>query len=277
MWTQVVGKTRMAFEPLQNHWWNVPLYVTPVGLTTLAIPYRGRTFSVEFDFVLHRLRMQTNSGNEHTLCLYPRSVADFYKEYVSALKQLGIEVRINRTPAEFDDLTPYDEDEHHDSYDRGKVEQFHDVLRRMDRLFKRFRTRFLGKCSPVHFFWGSFDLAVTRFSGRPAPVNPSADSITREGYSMEVSSCGFWPGDRRFPEAALYSYAAPSPEGLSGRTILPRDAYWDTGLNEFILKYQDARRAASPEADVLAFCQSSYEAAADLAHWDRSTLERQST
>ena len=268
MWTQIVGKTRMAFEPLQNHWWNVALYVTPAGLTTSSIPCRGRTFSVEFDFISHRLLMKTSDGREHIIHLQARSVADFYAEYMSNLRALGIEVTINLTPAEFDDTTPYDEDKHHASYDRVQIDAFHRVLVQSDRILKKFRARFLGKCSPVHFFWGSFDLAVTRFSGRPAPVNPAADSITREGYSHEVSSCGFWPGDRRFPHAAFYSYAAPTPEGLSAAK------HWDAQLGEFILKYDDVRTAESPETAILDFCQSTYEAAANLAHWDRAAFER---
>jgi hypothetical protein len=272
MWTQIVGKTRMAFETLQNHWWNVALYVTPVGLTTSSIPYRASTFTVDFDFVLHRLVLKMSDGREHVIRLYARSVADFYREYMSTLQMFGIELKIERTPAEFDDTTPYDVDEHHASYDRGSVENFHRILVNSDRLFKKFRSRFVGKSSPVHFFWGSFDLAVTRFSGRPAPANPAADSITREGYSHEVSSCGFWPGDRRFPHPAFYSYAAPSPEGLSLERVHPGG--WDSNLGEFILKYDDVRNMESAGTAILDFCQSTYEAAAKLAHWDRSSLER---
>jgi len=272
MWTQIVGKTRMAFESLQNHWWNVALYVTPVGLTTSSIPYRGNTFVVDFDFVLHRLVLRMSDGREHVIRLYARSVADFYKEYMASLQMFGIELKIERTPAEFDDTTPHDVDEHHASYDRGHVENFHRILVNSDRVLKKFRARFIGKSSPVHFFWGSFDLAVTRFSGRPAPVNPAADPITREGYSHEVSSCGFWPGARSFPHAAFYSYAAPSPEGLLAEPVRPGG--WDSTLGEFILKYDDVRSTPSPGTAILDFCQTTYEAAAKLAHWDRTSLER---
>jgi len=272
MWTQIVGKTRMAFETLQNHWWNVTLYVTPVGLTTSAIPYRGSTFIVDFDFVLHRLVLRMSDGREHIIRLYARSVADFYGEYVASLKMFGIELKIERTPAEFDDSTPYDVDDHHASYDRSHVEKFHRILVNSDRLLKKFRSRFIGKSSPVHFFWGSFDLAVTRFSGRVAPPNPSIDAMTREAYSHEVSSCGFWPGDRRFPHAAFYAYAAPAPDGFSSQQIHPGG--WDSNLGEFILKYDDVRGLGSPGTAILDFCQTAYEAAANLSHWDRSSLER---
>jgi hypothetical protein len=272
MWAQIVGKTRMAFEPRQNHWWNVTLYVTPVGLTTTTIPYRGSTFVVDFDFVLHRLVLRMNDGREHIIPLYARSVADFYREYVASLSMFGIELKIDRTPCEFDDTTPCDVDHHHASYDRVQVEKFQQILVNCDRLLKKFRSRFIGKCSPVHFFWGSFDLAVTRFSGRPAPPNPALDSMMREAYSHEVSSCGFWPGDRRFPHAAFYAYAVPTPDGFSSQPV--HRGGWDSNLGEFILKYNDARGMESPETGILDFCQTSYEAAANLAHWDRSSLER---
>jgi Family of unknown function (DUF5996) len=272
MWTQIVGKTRMACESLQNHWWNVALYVSPVGLTTSSIPYRDSTFVVDFDFVLHRLVLRTSHGQEHVIRLYARSVADFYREYMASLQMFGIDLKIKQTPAEFDDTTPHDVDEHHASYDRGHVEAFHRILVNSDRLLKKFRSRFIGKSSPVHFFWGSFDLAVTRFSGRTAPVSPDADPITREGYSHEVSSCGFWPGNRLFPHAAFYSYAAPSPQGLSAEPVHPGG--WDTQLSEFILKYEDVRSMQSTGTAILNFCQSTYEAAAKLSHWDRASLER---
>jgi hypothetical protein len=274
MWTQIVGKTRMTLTPRLNHWWNVTLYVTPAGLTTSAIPYRGKTFEVEFDFIAHRLIVRTSEGRERVVPLYGRSVADFHAEYISSLRSLEIEVNINRTPMEFDDSTPFDEDRHHASYDRDYVERFRRILIHADRLLKQFRTGFLGKCSPVHFFWGSFDLAVTRFSGRRAPERPDADAMTREAYSHEVISCGFWPGDRRFKEPAFYAYTAPSPSGLSTEPIRPQAAYWDNQFGEFILKYDDVRVANSPEQAVLDFCQTTYEAGANLAQWDRSLLER---
>jgi Family of unknown function (DUF5996) len=274
MWTQIVGKTRMVREPLLNHWWNVTLYVTPVGLTTSSIPYRDQAFEIDFDFLSHRLRIVTSHGREYIMCLYARSVADFFSEYMAALRSLGIEIHIDPTPAEFDDTTPYDQDQHHASYDKQYVERFLRVLIQADRSFKKFRSRFIGKCSPVHFFWGSFDLAVTRFSGRRAPEQPNMDRMMREGYSHEVISCGFWPGDRRFRAPAFYSYTAPAPEGLADETARPQGAYWDKQLAEFIYRYDDARAAQSPEQAILDFCQSTYEAGAKLAKWDRASLER---
>jgi hypothetical protein len=276
MWTQIVGKTRMTLEPLINHWWNVVLYVTPAGLTTSPMPYRGKAFEVEFDFLSHRLCLRDNDGCLHSIRLYPRSVADFYAEYMSALRSMGIEIKIDRVPAEFDDLTPYDEDHHHASYDKDAIERFHRILVASDRILKKFRSRFLGKCSPVHFFWGSFDLAVTRFSGRRAPEQPNADHMTREGYSHEVISCGFWPGDRRFKgsDAAFYAYTAPPPAGLGNEPVKPQAAYWDPQMGEFFLKYDAVRTAPDPEAAILDFCQSTYEAGARLANWDRKAFER---
>jgi Family of unknown function (DUF5996) len=274
MWTQIVGKTRMALEPLVNHWWNVALYVTPVGLSTSLIPYKDKVFEVELDLVSHRLQLRTGEGREYSIPLYPRSVADFYREYMGVLRSARIDVRINRIPAEFDDLTPYDEDRHHASYDKEYVERFRRILTGADHVLKTFRASFLGKSSPVHFFWGSFDLAVTRFSGRRAPEQPNADPISREGYSHEVISCGFWPGDRRFKTASFYSYTAPTPQGLAEEFIRPHAAYWEPLLGEFILKYDDVRAASSPEAAILDFCQSTYEAGAKRANWDRAALER---
>jgi hypothetical protein len=269
MWTQIVGKTRMVLSPAQNHWWHVPLYVTPRGLTTSAIPCRGDTFEVAFDFLAHQLSISTCHGIEHRVRLYPRSVADFYSEYMACLRSLGIEAHFDRVPAEFDDLTPYDEDRHHASYDRDAVERFHAVLLAANRVFKKFQTPFLGKTSPVHFFWGSFDLAVTRFSGRRAPQRDGVDPVTAEAYSHEVISHGFWPGDRRYPHAAFYSYTAPGPPGLEKKT-----EFWNTQLGEFLLDYEIARQSKSPEDVVLDFCRRTYDAGADLAKWDRAALDR---
>jgi hypothetical protein len=274
MWTQIVGKTRLAMTPLENHFWNVPLYVTPRGLTTSAIPCGRETFEMEFDFLAHHLMLRTSAGTQHSIRLFPRSVADFYAEFMASLRALGIDVRIWRTPVEFDDTTPFDEDRHHASYDTKSVENFHRILVSCDRVFKQFRARFIGKCSPVHFFWGSFDLAVSRFSGRPAPARPGADAVTREAYSHEDSSCGFWPGDRRFKNAAFYAYSAPVPPGLEGEAVRPDKASWNAQLGEFILTYDDARAAATPAESVLEFCESTYEAGARLAQWDRASLER---
>ena len=275
MWTQIVGKTRLKLAPLENHWWNVPLYVTPRGLTTSAIPWKDGSFAIEFDLVAHRLLFQTSEGLEHSMRLYPRSVADFYAEYMATLRSLGIDVKIYKVPVEFDDTTPFDQDRHHASYDTEYVERFRRVLIHADRVFKRFRSRFLGKCSPVHFFWGSFDLAVTRFSGRRAPEREGADAMMREAYSHQVTSCGFWPGDRRFPHAAFYAYSAPVPPGLEKEPVRPGAAGWNAQLGEFVFPYEDARTSSDPERAVLEFCESTYGAGAKLAGWDRAGLERQ--
>jgi hypothetical protein len=275
LWTQIVGKTRLMLEPLQNHWWNVTLYVTPVGLTTSPMLCNGRTFEIEFDFLSHALRIRMNDGQVRVVPLYARSVADFYGEYMSALRSLGVDISINRRPQEFDDQTPFDEDEHHASYDKKYMENFRQILIQSDRILKQFRTAFIGKSSPVQFFWGSFDLAVTRFSGRRAPEVPTRTTIDREAYSHEVSSCGFWPGDRRYPRAAFYAYAAPAPTGFAEAAVQPQAACWDAQLGEFILNYEDVRTAKSPESDILAFCQSTYESTAQLGKWDRASLERQ--
>ena len=277
MWTQIVGKTRLELAPAENHFWNVTLYVTPWGLSTSSIPFRESTFEVQFDFINHQLWIRTSEGRQENIPLLPCSVADFYSEYMARLRSLGIEVSIHRTPDEFDDKTPFDQDRHHASYDTKYVESFRRILVGADRVFKEFRARFLGKCSPVHFFWGSFDLAVTRFSGRRASLPKDADPMTREAYSHEVISCGFWPGDRRFGYPAFYSYTIPAPEGLNQQIVSPTPAYWDTKLGEFILKYDDVRSADSPDEAILDFCQSTYEAGAKLAHWDRDALERSST
>ena len=274
MWTQIVGKTRMELSPRENHWWNVTLYVTPRGLTTSAIPCPHGSFDAEFDFLAHQLllRTQPRRGAPHrpvpaqrwrisTPSTWPRST------------HWAFEVHFDLTPAEFDDPTPYDQDRHHAAYDREVVERFHRVLIHADRVLKKFRARFIGKSSPVHFFWGSFDLAVSRFSGRRAPVAPDADPVTREAYSHEVISCGFWPGDRRFPQPAFYAYASPAPAGLETQAVRP--GYWDTQMREFLLPYDDVRNANSPQDAVLDFCQSTYEAAARLAQWDRHALERE--
>lgn len=274
LWTQIVGKTRMALGPLENHWWNVPLYVTACGLTTSAVPCGERSFDAEFDFIRHELRIRTSDGQQRRLGLYDRSVADFYAEYCSALDALGIQVKIHTVPAEFDDLTPFEQDRHHASYDREYVERFRQILIRADCVLKEFRARFIGKSSPVHFFWGSFDLAVTRFSGRVAPARPNVDPITREAYSHEVISCGFWPGDRRYPQPAFYAYAAPPPPGFDTEPVKPAAAGWNTQLGEYILNYEDVRSAPSPEQAMLDFCESTYEAGATLGDWDRAGLER---
>ena len=274
MWMQIVGKTRKTLTPLVNHWWNVTLYVTPRGLTTSTIPFGREAFDVQFDFIRHRLLISTSKGEERGIELRPRSVADLYGEYMGTLRSLGIEVEIHTTPDEFDDKTPFEQDTKHASYDKKYVENFWRILLNADRIFKQFRSPFIGKCSPVHFFWGSMDLAVTRFSGRRATPPKGADAMTREAYSQEVSSCGFWPGDRRYKQAAFYSYTLPAPAGLEKEKVRPSAAYWDAQMGEFLLKYDDVRSASSPDQAILDFCESTYEAGATLAKWDRKALER---
>jgi len=274
MWTQIVGKTRLALTPLQNHWWNVPLYLTARGLTTSAMFYQGELLDIEFDFVSHDLHFRLSTGANVSVPLRPQSVADFYKEFQSCLAALGVFVEIHPVPVEISDPIPFEQDRTHASYDPDYAHRFWRALSSADRLFKVFSSHFLGKISPVHFFWGSFDLAVTRFSGRPAPPRPGADMVTREAYSHEVISAGFWPGNGGFGTAAFYCYAAPSPAGLDKEAIRTRAGYFDPKLGEFLLKYDDVRADASPDDAVLDFLQSTYEAGANLAKWDRKLLER---
>jgi hypothetical protein len=274
MWTQIVGKVRLKLTPLVNHWWNVPLYVTARGLTTSMIPYEARAFELRFDFLAHRLVLETSDGAVKTLSLRPRTVADFYRECMALLGGEGIEVKIWPMPVEVPNPVPFDQDTVHAAYDAQAVERFWRVLLSVDAVFQDFRSDFIGKVSPVHFFWGSFDLAVTRFSGRRAPERAGADAVTREAYSHEVSSVGFWPGTQGGPDASFYSYAAPSPEGFSAARVRPEAARWDTGLGEFLLAYEDVRSSASPSRALLEFCQSTYQAAARFGQWDRGALER---
>jgi hypothetical protein len=273
MWTQIVGKIRMSLTPLINHWWNVPLYVTPRGLTTSCIPYGDRSFELWFDFTSHQLSLQTTDGGLRMLKLEPRSVAEFYRECMAMLRSANIEVKIWPVPVEIPDPIPFGQDHSHCSYDPDAANRFWRILLSVDAVFQRFRSGFIGKCSPVHFFWGSFDLAVTRFSGRRAPEKAGADSITREAYSHEVSSVGFWPG-AGISGPAFYSYMAPEPEGFRNATVLPAAARFDNNLGEFILMYDDVRTTASPSSALLAFCESTYAAGAELAKWDRENLER---
>ena len=277
MWTQIVGKLRLALSPPLNHWWEVALYVTPRGLTTSPIPYGTRTFSVDFDFLEHTLWLQTSEGTRRAMALYPRSVADFYREFMAILRALGIEVTINTLPQEVANPIPYDEDHEHDSYDAAYATRWWRILAESDRVLQKFRARYLGKCSPVHFFWGSFDLAVTRFSGRRAPPRPGADPITREAYSHELCSCGFWPGTTGgpVPEPAYYTYMAPEPDGWSeGGLIQPAGAWYSRELGEYVLPYEAVRTAVDPDATLLDFARSAYETGANLASWDRAALER---
>ena len=275
MWTQIVGKVRLKLTPLTNHWWNVPLYVTTRGLTTSRIPYGNRAFELCFDFRRHQFVLETSDGVVETLALAPRSVADFYREFMKMLRSAGIEVAIWRMPVEIPNPIPFDEDRVHAAYDPKPVEQFWRILLSVDAVFSQFRAGFIGKSSPVHFFWGSFDLAVTRFSGRSAPERPGADAMTREAYSHEVSSVGFWPGSGDI-DAAFYSYTSPEPPGFKTARVKPEPAFYHTQLGEFILMYEEVRKACSPSTTLLEFCESTYEAAANLGNWDREGLERHS-
>jgi hypothetical protein len=274
MWTQIVGKIRLVQTPLVNHWWNVPLYVTPRGLTTTAIPHGTRSFEIDFDFISHRLDVKTDDGQSRSLALRPRSVADFYRELMATLGELGLEVSIRAKPDEVPDPIPFDQDEQHASYDAEYANRWWRIMLQSDRVFKEFRSRFIGKCSPVHFFWGSFDLAVTRFSGRRAPEREGADSITREAYSHEVISHGFWPGSGNVLEPAFYSYTAPEPKGLPEAKIRPAAGFYNAGTSGFILPYEAVRTAGDPDRVLMEFLQSTYEAGATLANWDRAALER---
>jgi hypothetical protein len=274
MWTQIVGKVRLALTPLVNHWWNVPLYVSVSGLTTSPIPYGKRSFELWFDFVRHQLVVETSEGSRRTLDLTPRPVSDFYQQFMSMLRAEQIEVKIWHMPVEVPDPIPFDQDRVHASYDPKSVEKFWRILLTVDSVFKQFRSEFIGKSSPVHFFWGSFDLAVTRFSGRRAPERPGADAMTREAYSHEVSSVGFWPGGGDIKDAAFYSYAAPQPEGFADAQVKPSSAFYTKQLGEFLLMYADVRTLQSPSTALLDFCRSTYDAAASLGKWDRSALQR---
>jgi hypothetical protein len=279
MWTQVVGKVRLAQSPQVNHWWHSALYVTPRGLTTSAMPYGRGTFEIGFDFVDHRLVIDAGANGVRVLPLEPRSVADFHREVVAALGELGIRPRIWPVPVEVADPVPFPEDTVHASYDPEHASRFHAVLVQADRALREFRAGFVGKCSPVHFFWGSFDLAVTRFSGRTAPPHPGgipglADWVTREAYSHEVSSAGWWPGGGPFPEAAFYAYMYPQPEGYGEAPVRPEAARYLAEAGEFVLPYDDVRTARDPEGEVRAFLEDTYAAGARLARWDRSALER---
>jgi hypothetical protein len=279
MWTQIVGKTRLALAPMQNHWWQVPLYVTPRGLTTSAIPYGERSFAVDFDFIDHRLVVEASDGASRALALKPRPVAEFYAEYRELLGALGLAVKIRPVPVEVETAIPFAGDREHASYDPDAAQRHWRILVQADRVLKRFRGRFLGKASPVHFFWGAFDLAATRFSGRRAPrhggsVPNCPDWVMVEAYSHECASCGFWPGGGAIVEPAFYAYAYPEPPGYAERAVRPEGARWSAEMREFILPYDAVRNAASPDDALLEFFQSTYDAASDLARWDRAALDR---
>ena len=280
LWTQIVGKVRIACTPLINHWWNATLVVTSRGLIAPAMRYRGRTFDVIFDFDEHRLRVETSDGRVEELALEPMAVADFYAAFMDRLRHLDIDVRIWTMPSEIENAIPFEQDRTHTQYDKEYVRQFWQALVQANCVLNEFRMRFVGKASPVHFFWGSFDLAVTRFSGRTAPppkgVTPNvAPWVMAEAYSHEVSSCGFWPGNGGYGRAAFYVYAYPEPAGYGDTRLKTAKGFYDNGLGQFILPYDAVRQAADPDALLLGFLQETYEAAAELGKWDRKTLERQ--
>ncbi|HEY4270971.1 MAG TPA: DUF5996 family protein [Candidatus Udaeobacter sp.] len=278
MWTQIVGKIRLTLSPWTNHSWHVTLYVTARGLTTSPIPHGNNVFEIRFDFIDHQLRIMKSDGAVRVLKLHPQSVAQFYAEVMKTLTDLDLPVTINTTPNEIENPIPFDEDEEHHSYDREYANRFWRVLVQSDRVFKKFRSRFCGKCSPVHFFWGSFDLAVTRFSGRPAPPHPGGvphlpDAITREAYSQEVSSLGFWPGNAAAPTPVFYSYAYPEPSGFTEAKVQPAAAFYEPKLREFMLPYDAVRTTEKPDEVLLDFAQSTYDSASTLGRWDRDALQ----
>ena len=278
MWTQIVGKVRLALTPWINHSWHVTLYVTARGLTTSPIAHGSRCFEIEFDFVEHALVIRSSDGAHRRLPLQARSVAEFYRQVMHALGEMNLAVAISASPNEVEHPTPFAEDREHATYDPEFANRFWRVLLQSDRVFKIFRSRFIGKCSPVHFFWGSFDLAVTRFSGRTAPKHPGGvphlpNDVAAEAYSHEVSSVGFWPGSDAMPEPVFYSYAYPAPEAFAEAAVQPSAALWNSTLREFVLPYEAVRQASNPDEALLAFAQSTYAAAADLARWDRDALE----
>ena len=273
MWTQVVGKIRMKQTPLINHWWNVTLYVSARGLTTSPMPYQDRIFEIEFDFIDHKLRIECSDGASKILPLRPQTVADFYQEVMSALRDLGIDIKIWPMPVEVPAPIRFDQDQTHSSYDSEYANRYWRALVNVDEVFKQFRTRFIGKVSPVHFWWGSFDHAVTRFSGRVAPAREVSDTWTQEAYSHEVISHGFWPGGNGV-QAMFYAYAAPEPKGFSESSIKPTEAFYSQDMKEFFVPYDAVRQSPSPETALMDFLQSTYEAGANLAKWDRKALER---
>jgi hypothetical protein len=274
MWTQIVGKIALALTPRTNHFWNVALHITSRGLITPLMYYRDCAFTITFDFVAHELLIETSDGATEIIVLKPRTVAEFYGLLMSTLHRMHIDVRIWTMPQEVPDPIKFEKDDIHRLYNAAAANTFWQMLISMKPVFDEFRAGFIGKCSPIHFFWGSFDLAVTRFSGRRAPERPGADPITREAYSHEVISHGFWPGGGAMPEPAFYAYAAPEPAGLKTAKVLPAAAFYSPDFSEFLLPYEAVRTAKSPEADLTSFLTSTYNAAADLAKWNRSELER---
>lgn len=282
MWSQVVGKIRMVRTPLVNHWWNVTFYLTDRGFTTSPIPYRDAAFQIDFDFIDHRLLITTDDGRLESIPLLPRTVADFYQMVMQALSRLKIDIKIWTMPVEVQNPIRFEEDQKNRSYEPDYANRFWRIVLETHTIMSEFRSRFIGKCSPVHFFWGSFDLAVTRFSGRAAPPREGADAMTREAYSHEVISHGFWPGMRNVDPAskdvmafpAFYAYAAPEPEGFHKASIRPAQAFYHPVMKEYFLPYDDVRRSSDPRKMLLDFFQSTYEAGAALGKWDRAALER---
>jgi hypothetical protein len=277
MWTQMAGKVKLALCPGINHWWGVTLHVNSRGLTTQAIPCGERVFEMQFDFLKHVLEFHCCDGQRREMKLAPRSVADFYGEFMETLASLGIGVKIWPMPVEVPNPIRFDQDRVHASYDPEHVSRFWRMLLSVAPVFEEFRARFLGKSSPVHFFWGSFDLAVTRFSGRRAPERPGADRVTREAYSHEVISLGFWPGTEGAMDAAFYAYAAPEPAGFAEAPVRPAATFYGKEMKEFLLPYEEVRRSESPGQALMDFAQSTYDAGARLGKWDRAALERQAS
>jgi len=278
-WTQVVGKVRMALAPMMNHWWQVALYVNSRGLATSPIPYGALSFDIGFDFIDHALRIETSAGTRESFPLAPMSVAAFYDEVFARLRRLGIEVHVWTMPCEIADAVAFEDDHAHAAYDAACAQRFWRVLLQAHRVLNAFRSEFVGKSSPVHFFWGSFDLAVTRFSGRAAPPHPGvapnvANWVMREAYSHEVMSCGFWPGNGGYGRAAFYAYAYPEPASFAAARLRTRGAFYDPQLKEFVLPYDVVRQASDPDRTLLGFLHETYVAAADGAGWDRAALER---
>ena len=279
MWTQIVGKIRLAQSPWVNHSWHVTLYVSPRGLTTSPIPYDERSFQIDFDFLQHELRITTSDDQSRAIPLRPQTTADFCAAIQEALRDLDLDVQFHGRPNEVQEPIPFAEDRQHASYDGEAVQRFWRALLQVDRVFKRFRAQFIGKSSPVHFFWGSFDLAVTRFSGRTAPEHPGGYpniplAVMREAYSHEVSSAGFWPGGEMMPYAMFFSYAYPTPPGFAEQVVAPQAAQWNTVLGEFVLPYEDVRQSDDPEQTLMQFLQTTYQAAARCARWDTAALEQ---
>jgi len=274
MWMQIAGKICLARTPRVNHFWNIAFQITPRGLMTPPMPHGSRSFTMTFDFLAHELVIETSDGSRQTIPLQPQTVADFYRRLTDTLREMGLETRIWTMPVEVPDPIRFEQDVTHRSYDRDAARRAHEALLTMKPVFDTFRAEFIGKCSPLHFFWGGFDLAVTRFSGRRAPERPGADAVTRESYSHEVISHGWWPGSGAVSQPAFYAYAAPEPDGLKTTPVQPAAAFYSTEMSIFVLPYEAVRTSPTPEADLRSFLKSTYETAATLAQWDRTSLER---